>query len=95
MLKNLKNAEWSKKILIVILLLIIFCGLASLIAVFCGLSDPLMAFVTGIMALANVAVGFYYWKAKHENMRKYVRGTDKETFDLYQKLTESEKDGNK
>ena len=77
MLKNLKNAEWSKKILIVILLLIIFCGLASLIAVFCGLSDPLMAFVTGIMTLANVAVGFYYWKAKNENIRKYAEKIDK------------------
>ena len=49
------------------------------VAVFKGMIDGLVAWITGLFGLATIAFGFYYWKAKNENIRKYARGlTDTE-----------------
>ena len=40
---------------------------------FCGVSSPLDITMTGMFTLTTTAVGFYYWKAKAENMHKYHR----------------------
>lgn len=34
-------------------------------------SVPLVTFIDGTFKLATIAVGFYYWKAKCENLHKY------------------------
>ena len=34
-------------------------------------SVPLVTLIERIFALATIAVGFYYWKAKCENLHKY------------------------
>lgn len=34
-------------------------------------SSPLVALIEKISTLASIAVGFYYWKAKAENLHKY------------------------
>lgn len=78
MLKNLKNAEWSKKLLIFIELLIIATFILVCIAVFKGDASALVALITGVFSLASLAFGFYYWKAKNENIKKYAKTLNKE-----------------
>lgn len=34
-------------------------------------SAPLVALIERLFALTSIAVGFYYWKAKNENLHKY------------------------
>lgn len=77
MLKNLKNAEWSKKLLVFIELLIIATFVLVMIATIHGDASALVALITGVFSLASLAFGFYYWKAKNENIRKYAKEIDK------------------
>ena len=77
MLKNLKNAEWSKKLLVFIELLIIATFILVMIATIQGDASALVALITGVFSLASLAFGFYYWKAKNENIRKYAKEIDK------------------
>lgn len=77
MLKNLKNAEWSKKLLVFIELLIIATFVLVMIATIKGDASALVALITGVFSLASIAFGFYYWKAKNENIRKYAKEIDK------------------
>lgn len=78
MLKSLKNAEWSKKLLVFIELLIIATFVLVCIAVFKGDASALVALITGVFSLASLAFGFYYWKAKNENIKKYAKTLNKE-----------------
>ena len=78
MLKNLKNAEWSKKLLVFIQALIVAVFLLVCISVFMGDSSPLTALITGVFTLASLSFGFYYWKAKNENIRKYAKSLNKD-----------------
>ena len=73
MLKNLKNIEFSKKLLIFVQLLIIALFILTAVATFMGLVDALVALITGVFSLASIAFGFYFWKAKNENIRKYAK----------------------
>lgn len=73
MLKNLKNVEWSKRLLIFIECLIIAVFVLVCVSVFMGDSSPLVALITGVFSLASLSFGFYYWKAKNENIRKYAK----------------------
>ena len=77
MLKNLKNAEWSKKLLVFIELLVIATFILVMIATIMGDTSALVAMITGVFSLASLAFGFYYWKAKNENIRKYAKEVDK------------------
>lgn len=78
MLKRLKNAEWSKKLLVFIQVLILLTFGLVTAAVFMGNAEPLTAFITGVFTLASLSFGFYYWKAKNENIRKYARSVSEE-----------------
>lgn len=73
MLKRLKNAEFSKKLLVFIQILIAACFILVTIATFKGMVDALVAMITGAFSLAGIAFGFYFWKAKNENIRKYAK----------------------
>ena len=73
MLDKLKNAEFSKKLLVFVEVLIIACYALVVVATFKGLVDGLVAMITGAFSLASVAFGFYFWKAKNENIRKYAK----------------------
>lgn len=73
MLKNLKNAEFSKKLLVFIEVLVLACFCLVLASVIMGDSSPLVALITGVFSLASLAFGFYFWKAKNENIRKYAK----------------------
>ncbi len=79
MLRNLKNMEFSKKLLYFIMMIILFLCALTAVSVFMGMYEPLSSLIVGVFTLASIAFGFYYWKAKNENIRKYAKGIDKET----------------
>lgn len=81
MLKNLKNAEYSKKLLVFIEVLIIAVFVLVCVSVCMGDSSPLVALITGTFSLASLSFGFYYWKAKNENIRKYAKSLSKDQID--------------
>ena len=78
MLKNLKNIEFSKKLLVFIEGLIIALFILTAVATFKGMVDALVSLITGVFSLASIAFGFYFWKAKAENIRKYTRKLSQE-----------------
>lgn len=77
MFENLKKAEFSKKLLYFVTDMIVLTFIAVVISMFLGMSEPLVVFITGLFSLATIAFGFYYWKAKNENIRKYAEKIDK------------------
>lgn len=77
MFENLKKAEFSKKLLYFVTDMIVLAFVAVVISMFLGMSEPLVVFITGLFSLASIAFGFYYWKAKNENIRKYAEKIDK------------------
>ena len=81
MLNRLKNSEWSKKLLVFIEVLILLTFCLTTAAVIMGDASPLTAFITGVFSLASLAFGFYYWKAKNENIRKYAKTLNEEQID--------------
>ena len=78
MLKNLKNIEFSKRLLLFVQSLIIALFILTTVATFKGYVDALVALITGVFSLASIAFGFYFWKAKAENIRKYTRKLSQE-----------------
>ena len=86
MLKNLKNAEFSKKLLVFVEVLIVALFILVTIATFKGLVDALVAMITGVFSLATIAFGFYFWKAKNENIRKYAKNVPFEDIEKIEKM---------
>lgn len=86
MLKNLKNAEYSKKLLVFIEVLIIAVFVLVCVSVCMGESSPLTALITGTFSLASLSFGFYYWKAKNENIRKYAKSLNNDQIDQCVKI---------
>ena len=66
-----KKIEMSKLILYALFLLIIVMIVVSMVLAFLGVATSYEIAMTGVFSLATIAVGFYYWKAKAENMHKY------------------------
>lgn len=66
--------EYSKKLLyatwILIWVLLPICVTASIVV---ADISPLREYVIGAFSLASISHGFYYWKAKNENLHKYGR----------------------
>ena len=69
----MKRMEFSKKLLVFIEGLVIALFILTCIAVFKGDASALVALITGVFSLASIAFGFYFWKAKAENIRKYAK----------------------
>ena len=86
MLRNLKNIEFSKRLLLFVQALIIALFILTTIATFKGYIDALVAMITGVFSLASIAFGFYFWKAKNENIRKYAKSLNKEQIKQMMKL---------
>lgn len=64
--------ETSKRLLAFAVALVIFITIVTVIAVFVtGDVTPLEFLIGGIFGLCSTAYGFYYWKAKNENISKY------------------------
>ena len=60
--------------------MVIIISIVTVIAVFV-LKDagPLEFLIGGVFGLASTAFGFYYWKAKNENIAKYGQNVDDDT----------------
>lgn len=69
-----QKVETSKKLLIFTVAMVIIITIVTVIAVFV-IQDvtPLEFLIGGIFGLATTAFGFYYWKAKAENLAKFGR----------------------
>lgn len=77
MFKRYKRLDFSKKLLVFIEMLLVLLFILTCIAVIKGNEGALTAFITGTFSLAAIAFGFYYWKAKNENIKKngnHVKG---------------------
>lgn len=79
---KIKNIPETSKILLIIS--DIFSGI-TIIGTFAAVFEirdisPLIYLIPGVFALSSIAHGFYFWKAKAENLHK---------FDLDQKITMS------
>ena len=95
MLKNLKNVEFSKRLLLFVQALIIALFILTTVATFKGYIDALVAMITGVFSLASIAFGFYFWKAKNENIRKYAKSLNHEQIKQMIKLAEIIESGEK
>lgn len=66
--------EFSKKILIVVSIATLLIVVASFVLMWRTMDlSPLSYIITGIFAELASATGFYYWKAKNENMVKLTK----------------------
>lgn len=78
--------ETSKLLLVVLLSLISLLLITTTVYTFLSKdSAPLVTFIDGAMKLATIAIGFYYWKAKCENLQKYKQTKKIEMGDDYEK----------
>ena len=69
-----RKCETSKLLL---WLLLSACGVVLVTTIIYTLhtsdSNPLVTLIEKLFELSAIAVGFYYWKAKNENLHKYKR----------------------
>lgn len=80
-----KKTETSKKLLIFSSILSIVITICTITAVFVvGDTSPLEFLIVGAFGLTSTCYGFYFWKAKNENIKKYgykeLRGDDNEDY---------------
>ena len=75
--KRGSKTEFSKKILITVTIATILIVIASFVLMWRMMDlSPLSYIITGIFAELASATGFYYWKAKNENMVKLTKDDD-------------------
>lgn len=84
--KRKEKMETSKKILLFADgLLTVACIAGIIISFVCRDTSPFAYIVPAISSLAATSHGFYYWKAKNENIQKYgnnVKDDDLQMIDL-------------
>lgn len=72
-----KTMETSKKLLLFAdTLLVVVCTAAIVIAYVCRDTSPFAYIIPAVSGLAATSHGFYYWKAKNENMQKYGKNVE-------------------
>lgn len=91
--RKLKSIDFSKRLLIFIELLVIACFILVLIATINGDASALVALITGVFSLASMSFGFYFWKARTENINKYGKNIDKQTIEKIAHYYDSMKEG--
>lgn len=70
--KDRKKVEMSKILLIVSDIMAALTLILTFVAVFITRDlSPLAFLIPGVFGLSTVAHGFYYWKAKAENLKKF------------------------
>lgn len=71
-MKKFFTGEYSKRLLYWVWALILMLLIPSfIISVMCDDVSPMREYVIGAFSLASISHGFYYWKAKNENLHKY------------------------
>lgn len=68
-----RHLEWCKKLLLGIELMIFGIFVMVFVSLLKGHIEGLVALITGVFSLASISYGFYYWKAKNENIQKITR----------------------
>lgn len=63
-------------------MVIIISTIATIAVFVLGDSAPLEYLIGGVFALASTAYGFYFWKAKNENISKYGNNVDSDADDM-------------
>ena len=72
-----KTMETSKKLLLFTdTLLVVVCIAGIVIAYVCRDTSPFAYIIPAVSGLAATSHGFYYWKAKNENMQKYGKNVE-------------------
>lgn len=72
-----KTMETSKKLLLFAdTLLVVVCIAGIVIAYVCRDTSPFAYIIPAVSGLAATSHGFYYWKAKNENMQKYGKNVE-------------------
>lgn len=75
--ENKPKKEFSKKIFNIVITLFIIVLFYSMALMWkTNTTDGLMYLIPAVGTLASVTVGFYYWKAKMENMIKLRKEND-------------------
>lgn len=70
----MKKWEYSKRLLFMVwILLVILLPVCIVTSVIISDISPIREYVIGAFSLASLSHGFYYWKAKNENLHKYGR----------------------
>ena len=70
----MKKWEYSKRLLFMVwILLIVLLPVCIVTSVIISDISPIREYVIGAFSLASLSHGFYYWKAKNENLHKYGR----------------------
>ena len=92
-IEQITKGEFSKRMLVFLELFICMTFLLVCIAVFKGMVEGLVAWLSGLFGLASIAFGFYYWKAKNENLNKYANKLDPETYEKLLKLIQEYEEG--
>ena len=73
-MNKINRWEYSKKLLFLVWLLIaILLPVSIITSIITGDISPIREYVVGAFSLATISHGFYYWKAKNENLHKYNR----------------------
>ena len=80
-INKITKGEFSKRLLVFLELFILMTFILVCITVLNGSAEALVAWLAGLFSLATIAFGFYYWKAKNENLNKYAKTLDTETYD--------------
>ena len=82
-----KTLEMSKRLLIIALAIVGALFPVVVIATFV-LKSPTMLeqYCIGAFGLASVAYGFYFWKAKNENLHKYAKRDSQAEIDAVERL---------
>lgn len=72
MMKKKTRRETSKTLLWVLITGLGIVAISAIVATFL-LQDtsPLITLIESLTRLTSIAVGFYYWKSKNENLHKY------------------------
>jgi len=94
MIRIWKNLEFSKKLLIFTEFIVSFVAIFSAVAVLMGDTQPLTVLITASFGLASMSFGFYFWKAKCENVKKLSKDLTynevKKIIDIYKSLGEDD-----
>lgn len=70
-----KKTETSKLLLIVSDLMAAVVLISAIVAIFVlQTAEPLVYLIPAVFGLAATSHGFYYWKAKAENLNKWGQG---------------------
>ena len=73
-MNKINKWEYSKKLLFLTWLLIaVLLPVSIITSIITADISPIREYVVGAFGLATISHGFYYWKAKNENLHKYNR----------------------